>query len=106
MPTPEQLAAALSESPEDPILHFSLANAYRDSGQLNDAVRHYQLAARYQPDYSAAWFELARVAERLGDERGAREAYEGALRASEARGDDHLMKAARVRLARLHKADP
>lgn len=105
MPTPEQLAAALAQSPDDPILHFSLANAFRDSERLAEAAHHYRQATHYQSDYSAAWFELARVAERMGDLSAAREAYEGAMRASTERGDDHLLKAARVRLARLQKSD-
>jgi tetratricopeptide (TPR) repeat protein len=106
VPTPEQLARALLESPEDPILHFSAGNLHRDAGRLLEASHHYRQAARFQPRYSAAWFELARVAERLGDVKSAREAYEGALRASADRGDDHLLKAARVRLARLGKTQP
>jgi len=103
LPTLEQLESALRDSPEDPILHFSLANALRDSGRLPESAQHYRLATRYQPDYSAAWFELARVAERMGDLNAAREAYVGALQASTERGDDHLLKAARVRLARLER---
>lgn len=103
MPTLEQLEAALKDSPEDPILHFSVGNALRDLGRLEESVRHYGLATRFQPDYSAAWFELARAAERLGHLEAARDAYEGAMRASSDRGDDHLLKAARVRLARLGK---
>jgi predicted Zn-dependent protease len=101
MPTLEQLVAALAALPEDPILHFSLANAYRDADRLQEAAQHYRLATTYQPDYSAAWFEWARVAERQGDLPAAREAYEGAMRASEGKGDDHILKAARVRLLRL-----
>lgn len=103
MPTVEQLTSALADSPDDPILHFSLANAYRDGGQLPQAAHHYREATRVQSDYSAAWFELARVCERMDDVPGAREAYEGAMRASTERGDDHLLKAARVRLARLDR---
>ena len=103
MPTLKQLESALKDSPEDPILHFSLGNALRDVGRLEDSARHYGLATRFQPDYSAAWFELARVAERLGNLQAAREAYEGAMRASSDKGDDHLLKAARVRLSRLER---
>ena len=105
MPTLEQLESALLDSPEDPILHFSVANALRDSGRLPESAQHYRLAVRYQADYSAAWFELARVAERMNDLDLAREAYQGALRASTSRGDDHLLKAAKVRLSRLDRSD-
>ena len=104
MPTLEQLETALQDSPEDPILHFSVANALRDLGRWPESAEHYRLAVRFQSDYSAAWFELARVAERMNDLELAREAYEGALRASLSRGDDHLLKAAKVRLARLDRS--
>jgi Tfp pilus assembly protein PilF len=101
MPTLEQLESALSQLPGDPILHFSLANAYRDLGRTEEAIEHYRQAVRHQTDYSAAWFELARLAERHGRLDLACEAYEGAIAASDGRGDDHILKAARLRLSRL-----
>lgn len=101
MPTLEQLEAALASMPDDPVIHFSLANAYRDARRVEDAIRHYRLAAGHQPDYSAAWFELARLAEKTGRLEVAREAYLGAIAASDGKGDDHILNAARVRLARL-----
>jgi Tfp pilus assembly protein PilF len=103
MPTLEQLEAALVALPDDPIIHFSLANAYRDSDRVEEAMRHYRLAATHQPDYSAAWFELARLAERHGHLEIAREAYQGAIAASGGKGDDHILNAARVRLSRLDR---
>ena len=87
--------------PQDPVIHFSLANAYRDLHRTDDAIAHYRLATGFQPDYSAAWFELAKLAEKSGRLDLAREAYEGAISASHDRGDDHLLKAARLRLSRI-----
>jgi len=105
MPTIEQLVEALTALPEDPVLHFSLGNAYRDAGQISEAIHHYHQAARHKPDYSAAWFEMARLAEKDGALDVAKEAYEGAMKASRGSGDDHIMKAAEVRLKRLRRRD-
>lgn len=101
MPTLEQLQAAVVTMPQDPVIHFSLANAYRDLGRVDEALEHYRLATRWLPDYSAAWFELARLAEKTGRLELAREAYEGTVAASHNQGDDHLLKAARLRLSRI-----
>lgn len=103
MPTIEQLVAALTDDPEDPVLHFSLGNAYRDSGHATLAIHHYGEAARHKPDYSAAWFEMARLAEKDGQIDVAIAAYTGAMNASRGSGDDHIMNAAEVRLKRLQR---
>ena len=103
MPTIDQLTAALMEDPNDPVLHFSLGHAYQKEGQVDSAIKHFRLAAQHKPDYSAAWFEWARLAERTDRLAAACEAYEGAMNASGATGDDHILKAAQVRLRRLKK---
>jgi Tfp pilus assembly protein PilF len=105
MPTVQQLTAALTHDPEDPVLHFSLGNAYRDAGKTEAAIKHYREAARHKPDYSAAWFEMARTAEKAGHVDVAIEAYEGAMLASRGSGDDHIMNAAEVRLKRLRRRE-
>ena len=106
MPSLKQLLEVIASDPEDPIIHFSLAIAYRHAQQSAKAVEHFQLAVRYKPDYSAAWFELARTAERMDDVATACEAYRGAMEASAHTGDDHVLKAARVRLTRLERQQP
>lgn len=103
MPTLSQLLEALKLDPEDPVTHFSLGNAYRDSGQNDRAIEHYRSAVQYKADYSAAWFELARTAERAEDWDVAAEAYRGAMSASRGAGDDHILNAARVRLERIQR---
>jgi tetratricopeptide (TPR) repeat protein len=105
MPTIEQLVEALTLLPEDPVLHFSLGNAYRDDGQTAEAIQHYREAARHKSDYSAAWFEMARLAEKDGQLDVAIEAYVGAMKASRGSGDDHIMNAAEVRLKRLRRRE-
>ncbi len=103
MPTLTQLLDILELDPEDPVTHFSLAGAYRTAGEKEKALEHYRLATRFKPDYSAAWFEMARMAEEQGDVPVAMEAYAGAMTASSRAGDDHILNAARVRMRRLER---
>ena len=101
MPTIAQLLEVLGHDPSDPVTHFSLANLYRDQDEIARAIDHYQKAAAFKPDYSAAWFELAKLAEKDQQWDVARKAYEGAMRASGDTGDDHILKAAAVRIRKL-----
>jgi len=48
---------------------FLLGEAYRDSNRLDRAVVAYREAARLEPDFARAWFELGAAQVRLG-ERG------------------------------------
>ena len=101
MPTESQLIEVLRLDPNDPVTHFALGAHYRDHGQSAKAIEHFRRAAELKPEYSAAWFELARTAEDSGDFEAARAAYKGAMNASDSTGDDHILKAARVRLEKL-----
>jgi Tfp pilus assembly protein PilF len=101
MPTISQLLKVLDLDPSDPVTHFSLANLYRDEKDIPNAIAHYRQSTTLKPDYSAAWFEMAKIAESDRQWAVAREAYEGAMRASGSTGDDHILKAAAVRIRKL-----
>jgi Tfp pilus assembly protein PilF len=103
MPSEAQLLEVLRLDPDDPVTHFALGSHYRDHGQPAKAVEHFRRAAELKPGYSAAWFEMARTAEEHGDFEAARAAYRGAMDASNNTGDDHILKAARVRLEKLER---
>lgn len=103
MPTEAQLLEVLRLDPNDPVTYFALGSHYRDHGQPARAIEHFRRAAELKPEYSAAWFEMARTAEDNGDIEAARAAYKGAMNASDGTGDDHILKAARVRLEKLDR---
>ena len=48
--------------PDDPVVRFGLAGAYRDAGQPEEeAVLEYQQTIRLKPDYSVAHRGLGRA---------------------------------------------
>ncbi len=50
----------------DPLLHYNLANELREQGRLDDAVRHYQDAIRFDPTYVAAHTNLGPILAQQG----------------------------------------
>jgi predicted TPR repeat methyltransferase len=55
------LKQALAISPDDPIIHNNLGNAYKISGQWLDAIDHFQQALKLNPDYAEAHNNLGGV---------------------------------------------
>jgi len=53
---------------------FVLGNAYRDSQRLDRAINAYREAARLEPDFAPAWYELGMAHARLDERQAAREA--------------------------------
>jgi len=49
------------------VTFFLLGEAYRDSNRLDRAVAAYREAARLEPDFGRAWFELGAAQVRLGE---------------------------------------
>ena len=101
MPTISQMLEILELDPSDPVTHFSLANLYKEEEDIPHAIEHYRKSTDLKPDYSAAWFEMAKLAEKDHQWSVAKEAYEGAMRASGSTGDDHILKAAAMRIKKL-----
>ena len=53
-----------------------LANAYLESGHLDEAIREYQRILRLNPNYPLAEYHLAQAYERKGESASARAAYQ------------------------------
>jgi len=49
---------AVRLEPDDPILHFNLANALYVLGETDQAAAEFRQAVRYDPDYAEAWNNL------------------------------------------------
>ena len=49
---------AVRLEPDDPILHFNLANALYVLGETDEAAAEFGQAVRYDPDYAEAWNNL------------------------------------------------
>lgn len=62
---------ALEESPGNPAALNSLGVSLEDLGRRSEAMDAYREAVRLDPAYADAWFHLARLAQRLGDDEAA-----------------------------------
>ncbi len=51
----------VGKTPDDPWVHYELANLFRDSGRRDDAVREYRRAIDLDPSHSAALVNLGTV---------------------------------------------
>jgi tetratricopeptide (TPR) repeat protein len=83
------LKALLEQDPKNSFVRYGLAQAYANSGQLDDAVHEYQQLVTVNPDYVAAYFHGGRALEKLGRIEDAREVYERGIQACLRTGDGH-----------------
>lgn len=70
----------LSKNPRCWAAHTNLATALLARGNLQDAVAHYEIATRLEPDFPEAHYNLGNVFFALGDFRRAVEEYRALLR--------------------------
>lgn len=61
-----ELLIALQISPEDPWIHWALAEAYRQKGRLDDAEHHLLTALEIRPDFQQARLNLSALYVELG----------------------------------------
>jgi tetratricopeptide (TPR) repeat protein len=69
----------LSIAASDPLLHYNLANEFREQGRLTAAVHHYQEALRFDPTYAAAHTNLGPILAQQGRAEDAIAHYAAAL---------------------------
>ena len=75
----EAFRLAVMDRPEDPELHFHLADALFRSNNRLGAQERYHTAVELDHDYIAAWTQLACVRHQLEDSQGALDALDIAL---------------------------
>ena len=98
----ENLEAMLAAGREDPVLRFSLGNAYLKE-QPALAAEHLARAVELDPTYSAAWKLFGKALSATGRDDEARAAYRRGISAAERNGDIQAAKEMRVFLRRLEK---
>jgi tetratricopeptide (TPR) repeat protein len=59
----------------NPLTHFNLGKAYRQSSNLSGARAELEIAMRLRPDFSAAAYQLGSVYRQLGEQSKARAAF-------------------------------
>jgi len=97
------LEKMLAAGRDSPMLRLSLGAALQQQGDLAAAREHLQAAVKLDPQYSAAWKALGKVALELGDHAEARAAWESGINAAIGRGDKQAQKEMQVFLRRLDK---
>ncbi len=70
----------LDKSPDNPMVHYSLAQEYYKVGNFKEAVRHLEEYLRLSEDEGAAYRILAKCYEELGDFQKAIEVLEEGIR--------------------------
>lgn len=91
----------LEIDPEDPIANMGLGSAYIQLQRYAEAIQFLEVAARVQKDYSAAWLNLGKCQEFLGQRDKAILAYTAGIAAASRKGDLMPMKEMQRRLHSL-----
>lgn len=90
--------------PDDPRPRFFLAHELVKSGAFAESVEHYRAYLRLeQGDVGAAWRELGRCLERIGEPRQAAEAYRSGVASARANGHAGLASEIEMLLEELSR---
>ncbi len=100
----EALERMLARGQDSPMLRFTLGNACRKEGRLEDAIGHFTAAVGQDPAYSPAWQALGRAQEKAGDREAALATYRQGLAAARDKGDMQVVRAQEVFVRRLERA--
>ena len=85
----EILKGLLEQKPDDSFLRYGLAMEYRNTGDLEAAVREFRTLMAANPDYAPAYFQGGQTLERLGRIAEARQWYEKGVEVTTRTGDQH-----------------
>jgi tetratricopeptide (TPR) repeat protein len=88
----------LEIDPEDPIANMGLGSAYIQLERYAEAIPFLEVASKVQKDYSAAWLNLGKCHEFLGNRDKAVMAYTEGIAAASRKGDLMPMKEMQRRL--------
>jgi tetratricopeptide (TPR) repeat protein len=81
----------VASNPSDAFLRYGLAMEYRNSGDLEGAVREFRALIETNPDYSPAYFHGGQTLEKLGRPEEARALYEKGVEVTRQKGDMHAL---------------
>jgi tetratricopeptide (TPR) repeat protein len=85
----ETLKSLSAQNPQDCFLRYGLAMEYRNSGDLESAMREFHWLMEANPDYCATYFHYGQTLERMGRRDEARSVYEKGIEATTRKGDLH-----------------
>ena len=88
-PRIEQIKTFLNDTPDDAFLNYALATEYVALGDDNKALEIYLKLVAEQPDYSATYYHLGKLYERIEEDDKAEKAYEQGLEVTKRLGEKH-----------------
>lgn len=87
----EQLKIFLNESPNDPFLHYALAQEYHKYGDENAALEKYEYLLETHPKYVATYYHLGALLTKIGQKENALETYSKGIAVAKELGDAHAL---------------
>ena len=85
----EILKNMVAQNPADTFSRYGLAMEYRNSGDLESAMREFQGLMEAKPDYAATYLHAGQTLERLGRAEEARAVYQQGIEVTTRVGDLH-----------------
>ena len=85
----ESLKEMLAVDPEDSFARYALGLEYMSNNELEQAKDIFEELRTLDPNYRAAYYQLGKVYELLGDESMARKVYEKGIYVAASQNDMH-----------------
>ena len=101
----EQLIVFLSESPEDPFLHYAIAQEYHKYGDAQLALEKYQYLISEHPQYVATYYHHGALLSQLKQKENALEILSKGILIAKGLGDSHSLSELQSAKLNLEIAD-
>lgn len=101
----EMFLEVLDIDPDDPVATFGLGKAYVQLGQHADAIPHLRRATEVQKDFSAAFLELGKCHQAIGENEAAAEAFHAGIAVAARKGDLMPLREMERRLKEIDAVD-
>lgn len=97
----EVLKSLVAQNPSDTFSRYGLAMEYRNTGDLDAAIREFQSLIADKPDYVPAYFHGGQTLERAARVEEARALYQSGIHAATRTGDAHARSELEAALSML-----
>jgi tetratricopeptide (TPR) repeat protein len=83
------LLSYIQETPDDPFLHFALAQEYSQQELVEDAIAKYDFLMQTHPEYVGTYYHAGQVYERIENFQKALECYQKGIEVARKVNDRH-----------------
>lgn len=85
----ENLRAILAADPQDTFARYALGLEYLSENDIDSAKDMFEETNVLDPNYVAAYYQLGKTYEKLGDDEKARKVYEKGIYVAASQSDEH-----------------